>query len=111
MKAEHESIACLRPITRKNALFKKKFYSIVSAAYKVFFIISCGLQSRGGYIFFFSLSKGHDDAHSFLGYVLLTKLPFRIVFPLFSITCLLRHRDFDEQKADVVVKHYYQGYE
>jgi len=35
---------------------------------------------RGAYIFFFSLSKGLGNAQSFLGYNVLTKLSFRIVF-------------------------------
>jgi len=46
-----------------------------------FFVISCGLQSRAAYIFyFFTLSKGLDDALSFLHHVLSTKLFFRIRF-------------------------------
>ena len=49
-------------------------------------IIRVGLQSRAVYIFyFFTLSKGRDDAKSFLGYVLSTKLSFRIQFSLASI--------------------------
>jgi len=41
---------------------------------------------------------------SFRGYVSLTKLSFRIIFPFFSITCTLHHkRDYDEQKEVVVV--------
>jgi len=39
-------------------------------------MFSCSLTSKASYIFFFTLSKGLDDAQSFLGYVLLTKLPF-----------------------------------
>jgi len=36
---------------------------------------------KGGLPFyFFSLAKGISDAQSFLGYVLLTKLSFRILF-------------------------------
>jgi len=47
----------------------------------MFLIISCGLQSRAAYIFyFFTLAKGIDDAQSFLGYVLSTELFFRIRF-------------------------------
>jgi len=46
-----------------------------------------GLQSRAAYIFFFNLSKRLDDTQFFLGYVLLTKPSFRIIFPLFSIMC------------------------
>ena len=39
------------------------------------------------------------DTQSFLGYVLLTKPSFCIIFPFFSITCLLRHRrDYDERQ-------------
>jgi len=49
--------------------------------------IKSGLQSRAAYLFFFSLSKCVDDAQSFLGYVLLTKPSFCIIFPLFSIMC------------------------
>jgi len=49
------------------------------------FIISCGLQSRAAYIFyFFTLSQGLDDAQSFFGYVLSAKLFFRIGFSLAS---------------------------
>jgi len=44
-------------------------------AYKAFFIISCGLQSRAVYIFyFFTLLKGTGDAKSSLGYVVSSKL-------------------------------------
>jgi len=39
------------------------------------------LTIKGGlYFLFFALSKGMDDAQSFLGYVLSTKLFFRIQF-------------------------------
>ena len=37
-------------------------------------------QARLTLFFFFTLSKGLDDAQSFLGYVLSTKLSFRILF-------------------------------
>jgi len=50
-------------------------------------MFSCSLTSKASYIFFFTLSKGLDDAQSFIGYVLLTKLPF------------FHSRDYDEQKA------------
>jgi len=43
------------------------------------------LKSRVAYIFFFRFSKCLDDTRSFLGYVLLTKPSFRIIFLLFSI--------------------------
>jgi len=43
-------------------------------------------------------------AQSFCGYVSLTKLSFRIIFLLFSITYALHHRrDYGEQKEVVVV--------
>jgi len=42
--------------------------------------IKCGLQSRAACMFFLTLSKGLDDAWSFLDYVLSTKLSFRILF-------------------------------
>jgi len=45
------------------------FIRLQAAAHKVLFIISCGLQSRVAYnIDFFTLSKGVNDAESFLGY-------------------------------------------
>jgi len=48
---------------------------------KLFFIILCGLQSRAAYIvFFFILSKSSRYVQFFLGYVLLTKLFFHILF-------------------------------
>ena len=76
---------------------------------KSFFIIACGLQTRAAYIFcFFTSSKRIDDAQLFIGYILSTKLSSHSIF--FSITCTLRHkRDYDEQKAVVVVKHHCQG--
>jgi len=61
-----------------------RIYLIVSPGLycKVFVIIPCGLQSRAAYIFnVFTLSKGIDDAQSFLGYVLSNKFFFRIRFP------------------------------
>jgi len=45
------------------------------------FIFSCGFSI----FYFFSFLKGIDDAQSFLGYVLLTKLCSYCI--LFSITC------------------------
>jgi len=36
------------------------FIRLQTMAFKVFFIILCGLQSKVGYIFFFSLSKRLD---------------------------------------------------
>jgi len=46
------------------------------------------LKVKGGVHFFISLplSKGADDAQSFLGYVLSTKLSFRILFSSFTCT-------------------------
>jgi len=41
-------------------------------------------HGRLTFIYFFTLSKGIYDAQSFLGYVLSTKLSFRILFPLTS---------------------------
>jgi len=50
-----------------------------------YLIISCGLQSRVAYIFYlFTLSQGLDDAQSFFGYILSTKLFFHIRFSLAS---------------------------
>jgi len=61
---------------------------------KLFFMISCGLQRRAtnnsAYIFFFSLSKGLDNAQSFHGYILLTKV-FSHLILLFNITCAGAH--------------------
>jgi len=50
-------------------------------------------------------AAGLDDAQSFLRYVLLTKLSFRITFLPISITCKRAHsvKDSDEQKSAVVV--------
>ena len=57
------------------------------------------------YIFFITLLKGLDDTQSCLGYVLSTKLSFHILCFLLSTMCTLRHRkDYDEQKAVVVVQ-------
>ena len=78
----------------------------------MFFIILCGLQSRALTFFFLSLSnlKSLDVAQSFLGYFLLNKLSFRIIFLLLSITCTLHHRrDYDAQKAIAAAKHHCQG--
>ena len=48
------------------------------------------------------LRRPVDDAQSFLGYILSAKLSFRILFS--TITCILCCiRDYDEQKAVVVV--------
>jgi len=70
-------------------------------------IVSCGLQcffsfcaayNQGWLTFlFFSLSKGLDDAQSFLGYILLTKHSFHTLFHIFSLMCTIHHRrDYDE---------------
>jgi len=49
-------------------------------------------------------TTGLDDAQSFLGYVLFTKLSFRILFLLFSITCTLRHRrDYVESNGVSII--------
>ena len=63
-----------------------------------FFKILCSLQPRAACTSVsLPLSKGLDDAQSFLCYVLSTKFSFRI---LFSITCTLRHRrDYDESSC------------
>jgi len=54
------------------------------------------------YIFyFFTLSKGIDDAQSFLGYVLSTKLFFAF-YSLQHYVHIRRRSDVDEQKAVVV---------
>jgi len=55
------------------------------------------------YIFyFFTLSKGIDDAQSFLGYVLLTKFFSRIRFSSAS-RAHPSQEGYDKQKAVVVV--------
>jgi len=79
------------------------FIPLSAAAYKVFFHHFVRLTTRGGFLFcFFTLSKGIDVAQSFLGYVLSTKLFFRILFS--SASRAIRHRrDYDKQKALVVV--------
>jgi len=60
---------------------------LLTAAYKVFFIISCSLQSRAAYIFyFFTLSKGIIDAQSFLGCIFLNQTFFSQSMR-FNITC------------------------
>jgi len=63
------------------------------------------------YVFqFFTLSKGTDDAQSFLGYVFFDQT----LFTFYSLQhhVYIRHRrDYDGQKAVVVVKHHYQDYE
>jgi len=58
---------------------------------------------KGGLHFlFFALSKGIDDAQSFLGYVLSTNSSFAFDFLQYQVH--IRHRrDYDEQKAVVVV--------
>jgi len=72
---------------------------------RIYSIVSRTLTFCVPYIFFSSLSKGRDDAQSFLGCVLSNKFSFRILFLHFTITCMLRHRkDYDEQKAVVVVR-------
>jgi len=57
---------------------------------KFFFINSCGLSRAAYHFYFFTSLKGRpiDDDQFFFGYVLLTKLSFRILF-LLSITCAL----------------------
>jgi len=51
----------------------------------VLLIIEGSLQSRAVYNFyFFTLSKGIEDAQSFLGYVLSNKLSFPVLFSLAS---------------------------
>jgi len=47
---------------------------------KAAYIISCGLQKRLIFLYFFTLSKVIDDVETFLGYVLSTKFFFRILF-------------------------------
>ena len=76
---------------------------------KSFFIIACGLETRAAYIFcFFTSSKGIVDAQLFIGYILSTKLSF--TFDFLQHHLHIRHkRDYDEQKAVVLVKHHYQG--
>jgi len=50
-----------------------RIYSIVSRGYNIFFVISCGLQSKADYnkgrltFFFFTLSKGQSVSQPFLG--------------------------------------------
>ena len=61
-------------------------YSIESSVL-CFFIISCGLQQKGGAQFFCLPCR--KDAQPFLGYVLPTKLSFHILFLHFSIMCTL----------------------
>jgi len=58
------------------------FFSSFCAAYN-----QGRLTIEGGWLFFISFSKCLDDTQSFLGYVLLTKRSFRIIFPHFSIMC------------------------
>jgi len=60
-------------------------------AYKVFFHHFVRLTIEAVYTFVSSISKGLNDAQSFLGYVFSTKLSFRIIFPLFSITSTRAH--------------------
>jgi len=59
------------------------------------------------FLYFFTLSKGIDDAQSFLGYSYVffekTLFSFHILFS--SASCILRHRrDYNEQKAVVMVQ-------
>jgi len=55
-------VKCLEIVSIKHETphFEYRIYSMVSRAYKVFFIISCGLQSRASYnrgrLTFFSLA-------------------------------------------------------
>jgi len=89
-----------------------RIYSIVSRGFQsYFFSISCGIYLRAAYIFcFFTLSKGVDDAQSFLGYILSTSLYVFTHSILFRIKCTLRHRRYyDEQEAAAAMKHHYQG--
>jgi len=83
---------------------------------KLFFIISCGLQSRSGcnqgrliLFYFFTLSKAIDNAHSFLGYIFFNQNLFSLSVP-FSIMCtsvtegiMMNRRQF------AVAKHHYPG--
>ena len=76
-------------------------------------IVKGGLQSRAAYIFYlFTLSKGTNDARSFLGYVLSTKLSFRILFSaatraLTSVTGGLRRT----QSSCSVEGHHYMSFQ
>jgi len=73
----------------------KFFFSSFRAAYN---------QGRLIFFVFFALSKGIDDAQPLLGYVFFGQTLFSHSTILFSITCTLRRRrDYDEQKAAVVV--------
>jgi len=59
---------------------------------------------RTAYIFYFlTLSKGIGDAQSFLGYVLPTRVSFRIRFSLAS-RAHPSQEGYDEQKPVVVVE-------
>jgi len=70
------------PFPEIDHIPKYRVYWIVSCGLQsFFFIISCALQSRAAYIFFFCLSKGVVDAQPFLVQVLLTK-------PLFALSSL-----------------------
>ena len=76
-------------------------------------IVKGCLQSRAAYIFYlFTLSKGTNDARSFLGYVLSTKLSFRILFSaatraLTSVTGGLRRT----QSSCSVEGHHYMSFQ
>jgi len=83
--------------------FQYHIYSIVSRGLQCFFIISCGLQLRAVYLFF-RLLNGLRDIQSFLGYVLLTKLCLHSLFSLKHHVHIRHRRDYDEQKAVVVVQ-------
>jgi len=89
-------------------------YSIVNRGFYFFFHHFVRLIIKGGLPIFISLLYRKvdliDDAQSFLGYILPTKLSMHGI--LFRIVCTLRHRRYyDKQEADVVVKHHYPGYE
>jgi len=61
------------------------------------------LTIKGGlHLLFFTLSKGIDDAQSFLGYVLSTKFLFRIRFSSAS-RARPSQEGYDKQNAVVVV--------
>ena len=77
-----------------------------------FLIILCGLQSRAGYIFFISLRYQKLQITLSLPWLCFFQSNSLFTFHSLQHHGRIRHRrDYDEQKAGVVVKYHYQGYE
>ena len=86
------------------------FIRLQAAVYKVYFIISCGLQSRAAYIFYsFTLSQDINDAQSFLGKF--CRPNYYSAFDFLQHHVHIRHkRGYDKKTTVVVVQQQHQWY-